>query len=111
METPALWMLFIYYLGNLLTRLLVILTFVNLLVCGNVLLLCLTFWMLRKMGKKKPIAMGSVQTMAEKDRKKEEKEHVRLETGKPIETVTTSFNVETGKREKWVQKNIWIKED
>jgi len=81
------WMLFAYYLGNLLMRLLLILSAVNLLVCGNVLLLGLTFSLLRKRKKEKPI------------------------TTYPTETKATFLNMETGKQEKWAQKNIWVKED
>ena len=81
------WIQFFYFLEHLSVKMLLLFTIANALVCGNVLLLGLTFSLLRKRKKENPI------------------------TTYPTETKATFLNMETGKQEKWVQKNIWVKED
>lgn len=74
------WILFFYYLGHLLVRMLLLFTVIGLLVCGNALLLKLTFWLLRR---KKTVMARSIEFT----------------------------DAETGKREGWEKKTIWIRKD
>lgn len=95
------WVLFFYFLGYLLTRLLLLFTAVNLLVCGNVLILVLTFWLLKKFRKSKIVWPEY----------KEAGRGERPITTKPTLAKVKFIDGETGEKEKWVLKKVWIRED
>lgn len=83
------WIQFIYFLLHLSVKMFLLFTIANALVCGNVLLLDLTLKRIAR--KKKPVVASPVASS--------------------IEAKAAFLNMETGKQEKWVQKNIWVKED
>lgn len=97
---------FLYFLGHLSVRIFLLFTIANALVCGNVLLLKLTFWLLQKK-----------KTVATKPKRIDFPSPLLVDRGerpittRPILSTASFINANTGKKERWIEKVIWIRDD
>ena len=93
------WFQFVYFLEHLSVKMFILFTIANVLVCGNILVLKFTFKFLRR-GLKRKECLNYHEAGKNK----------KPTTTKPDFPSIRFVDAETGKREGWRKKVIWVKE-